>query len=166
MILHLSFSAHHPGHVASVLAELLGATVVDCPSPPFPLGSKYVCCFDEVGTMVEVTPSGTTLRPGHNGAPRAVAAPPTHESNGFHGLFSTHLSTDRIFEIARREDWPCSIVDTGRFKVVAVWVERFQLVELTNPELLADYRALWGPAGRETLNPFLRQTEALLRARS
>lgn len=164
MLLHLSFTARDIDRVASVLAELLGATVVDCPSPPFPAGSRYVCCFDEQGTMVEVLPAGTTYQPGHGGAPRTIAGEPGAAASAVHGLFSTSLTLDRIRSIAEREGWPCSLVDTGRFKVMAVWLEGTQLIELSTPELLPDYVALYGTGGREALDPFLREVESHLRS--
>ncbi|HTE50374.1 MAG TPA: hypothetical protein VK698_05850 [Kofleriaceae bacterium] len=48
--------------------------------------------------------------------------------------------------------------------VVAVWLEGTQLIELTTPELLPDYVALYGPAGREGLDRSLRAVEAHIRA--
>jgi hypothetical protein len=164
MLLHLSFTARDVDRVASVLAELLGATVVTCPSPPFPAGSRYVCCFDEHGTMVEVLPAGTTYQRVHGASPRAVTGEPVEgAASGVHGLFSTPLSLDQISAIAGREGWPCGLVDTGRFKVLAVWLESTQLIELTTPELLPDYVALYGARGRDTLDPFLREVETHLR---
>jgi hypothetical protein len=164
MLLHVSFTARDPGRVSAVLAELLGATVVDCPSPPFPAGSRYVCSFDEHGTMVEVHPVGTLYRRGPGAAPRAVIDPTDEPgANGVHALLSSPLGLEAIQAIADRERWPCGVVDTGLFKVIAVWIEGRQLIELTTLELLPDYRALYGSAGRDRLDHSMREVEEHLR---
>jgi hypothetical protein len=46
---------------------------------------------------------------------------------------------------------------------MAVWLEGNQLIELTTPELLPDYIALYGSSGRDSLDPLLRQVETHLR---
>ncbi|HKE14968.1 MAG TPA: hypothetical protein VKB80_08900 [Kofleriaceae bacterium] len=164
MLFHLSFTARDTDRVAAVVAELLGATVIASPSPPFPTGSRFVCCFDERGTMVEILPAGTTYRPGPGGMPLATAGEPAAPASGVHGLFLTRLPVERVAAIARREGWPCGVVDPGPFKVIAVWLEGAQLLELTTPELLPDYIAFYGAAGRSSLEPTLRALEAEIRA--
>jgi hypothetical protein len=166
MLLHVSLTVVDPAHVARVVAELLDATVVDPPVPPFPSGSKYVCCFDEPGTMLELLPAGTAyaLGPGH--APRATAAAgaPASAACGVHALVASPRSAAEIAAIAAREGWPCGVVDTGLFAVVAVWLEGRQLLELTTPELMPAYRALYGAAGRDVLDGAMRGVEVQLRA--
>jgi hypothetical protein len=164
MLFHLSFTARDTDRVAAVVAELLGATVIASPSPPFPAGSRLVCCFDERGTMVEILPAGTTLRPGPGAMPLAIAGEPPAPCSGVHGLFLTQLSVERALAIAHREDWPCGVVDPGPFKVIAVWLEGSQLLELITPELLPDYVAFYGPTGRQSLEPTLRALEAEIRS--
>jgi hypothetical protein len=133
MLFHLSFTARDTARVADVVAELLGATVVDAPSPPFPERSKLVCCFDDRGTLVEILPSGTAYVPGPDAMPLAVAGEPTQARTAVHGLFATPLTCGQITAIAEREHWPCGLVAAGPFKVIAVWLEGTQLIELTTP---------------------------------
>lgn len=165
MLFHLSFTARDTDRVAAVVAELLGATVVACPSPPFPAGSRFVCCFDDRGTLLEILPAGTTYRPGPGGMPLAAAGDPGASTGGaVHGLFLTRLPLERIQEIARREGWPCGLVEPGPFKVIALWLEGDQLLELITPELLPDYVAFYGAAGRHALDGKLRAIEAHIRS--
>jgi hypothetical protein len=167
MLLHMSFPATDTARVSAVLAELLGgATVVDCPSPPFPPGSRYVCSFDERGSMVEVLPAGTAYRRGPGDMPRAQLDGPRPEAgSGSHALFLTTLARADVERIAAREGWPCALVDTGLFQIIAVWLEGNQLVELTNREMMPAYLSLWGTAGRDALDPALRAVEAAIAAK-
>ena len=167
MLLHLSLTATDTARVAVVLAELLGGmAVVDCPSPPFPAGARYVCSFDERGSMVEVLPAGVAYRRGPGDMPRAQLDGPRPEAgSAAHALFLTTLGRADVERIAAREGWPCAFVDTGLFQVIAVWLEGTQLVELTNREMLPGYLSLWGTRGRAALDPALRAVEVAIRAR-
>ncbi|MBW8910190.1 MAG: hypothetical protein JF620_14460, partial [Mesorhizobium sp.] len=49
MLHHASFNARDPQAVATVLAEMLVATAVRAPSPPFPQGAWFVCLGDDFG---------------------------------------------------------------------------------------------------------------------
>ena len=105
MLLHLSFAARDTKRVSRVVAELLGASVVDCPSPPFPADSKFVCSFDEAGTMVEIVPAGIEYIPGPGNRTNMVdgvfaARTPVH------GSFTTPLTVAEALAIAEREGWP------------------------------------------------------------
>ena len=162
MLLHLSFAARDTHRVARVVAELLGATVVDCPSPPFRSGSKVVCAFDDTGTMVEIVPSGTEYVPGPGNRTDMVEG--THfERTPVHGSFTTPLSATEALAIAEREGWPSGLIDNGPFQVVNVWLEGTQLLELFPADLVGGYLALYGPEGRDVLEPGLRALEASLR---
>ena len=162
MLYHFSFPARDPQHVASVLAELLDATVVDCPSPPFPAGSKFVCCGDERGTMAEIVPAGTTYVPGPDGSIRATTGGPVLDASAVHGMLLAAVPPERIEAVAAREGWPSGVIDTGLFKVISLWVEGNQLIEFTTPELLPDYLATYGAAGLGSLDGKLRAIETEL----
>ena len=56
------------------------------------------------------------------------------------------------------------LVEPGPFKVIALWLEGTQLLELITPELLPDYVAFYGAAGRHELNGKLRAIEAHIRS--
>ena len=162
MLLHLSFAARDTNRVSRVVAELLGATVVDCPSPPFRPGSKFVCAFDDTGTMVEIVPSGTEYVPGPGNRTDMIEGAPI-ERTPVHGSFTTPLTVNEALAIAEREGWPSGLIDNGPFHVVNVWLEGTQLLELFPADLVDDYLALYGPAGRDVLDPGLRALEAALR---
>jgi hypothetical protein len=163
MLLHLSFTARDTDRVSRVVAELLGATVVDCPCPPFRDGSKFVCAFDDTGTMVEIVPSGTEYVPGPGNRTDMVEGAAV-ERTAVHGSFTTPLTVTEALTIAEREGWPSGLIDNGPFQVVNVWLEGTQLLELFPADLVDDYLALYGPQGRHVLDPGLRALEASLRA--
>jgi hypothetical protein len=162
MLLHLSFAARDTERVSRVVAELLGASVVDCPSPPFPAGSKFVCSFDDAGTMVEIVPAGIAYVPGPGNRTDMVDGD-FLERTPVHGSFTTPLTVTEALAIADREGWPSGLIDNGPFHVVNVWLEGTQLIELFPSDLVGDYLALYGPAGRDVLDPGLRALEASLR---
>ncbi len=162
MIFHLSINAHDPAKVAAVLAELLGADDIAAPSPPFPPGARMVCRFDERGSMVEVAPVGHAFVPGPDGEVQ-FAPSETADGSSFHGLFMAAVSEDRVHEIAAAAGWTSALTDAGPFKVINVWLEGRQLIELTTPELVGDYLALYGPENREHLDGQLREVEQYLR---
>ena len=162
MLLHLSFAARDTERVSRVVAELLGATVVDAPSPPFRVGSKFVCAFDEAGTMVEIVPAGIEYVPGPGNRTDMVDGT-FAERTPVHGSFTTPLSVAEALVIAEREGWPCGLIDNGPFQVVNIWLEGTQLLELFPSNLIGGYLGLYGPAGRDVLDPGLRALEASLR---
>ncbi len=161
MLLHFSLAARDPERAASVLAELLGATVIRSPSPPFPRGASYVCLGDDRGTMVEVLPAGHALVPGPGASPRVSAIPPPPASAS-HALLLAAVDRATIEAVAAREGWPCGFVDTGLFQVLALWIDGTQLVELVTKELLPSYVKTFGAAGVKTLDAELRAVEAHL----
>jgi len=161
MIYHLSINALDPAKVAAALAEILGADDIAAPTPPFPPGARMVCRFDERGSMVEITPADVAFAPGADGEVQFVPSPAAPRS-GFHGLFMAAVAQERIFEIAAAAGWRSALTDAGPFKVINVWLEDRQLIELTTPELVGDYLALYGPENREHLDGQLREVERFL----
>ncbi len=62
MIHHVSISARQPQHVAEVLAEIMHG---HCHPFPGQIANSFMAVSgDEHGTMVEVYPEDTTLKPG------------------------------------------------------------------------------------------------------
>lgn len=163
MLYHVSINAHDTDRVAAALAEILGGTVVHSPSPPFDARSRFVCCWDERGTMIEIGPDGVAWAPDADGQSEVVAEA-TPARNYFHGLFLARVPVERIEEVAAREGWRCALVDNGPFRVVNLWVENRQLIELTTADLLPDYLATFGPANREHLDGQLRALEQAIGA--
>jgi hypothetical protein len=164
VLYHLSINARDTDKVASVLAEILGGTVVPSPSPPFDSTSRFVCLWDERGTMIEVGPWGATWQPDAGENSEVVDDGSTPEHNYFHGLFLARVPQEEVIAIAHRAGWRAALVDNGPFMVINVWLENRQLFEFTTPELLPAYLATFGPQNREQLDGQLREFEQMLRA--
>jgi hypothetical protein len=109
-----------------------------------------------------LTASGVAFVPGADGEVRFAPSETVHSSS-FHGLFVAAVSADRVHEIAVAAGWVSALADAGPFKVINVWIEGRQLIELTTPELVGDYLALYGPENREHLDGQLREVEQFLR---
>lgn len=159
MLFHLSFNARDTDAVAAALAEILGGTVVRSPSPPFHDASRFVCCWDDRGTMIELGPWGATWQPDSDEQSEVVDVPNPPAHNYFHGLFLARIDVDGILAIARRHGWRAALVDNGPFQVVNVWVENFQLLEFTTPDLLPSYLDTFGPGNQQHLDDQLRELE-------
>jgi hypothetical protein len=159
---HVSFNARDPERVAGVLAELLGAQALRAPAPPFPKAAWFVCCGDEVGTLVEVMPWGETR---DASSPRGVSFDADmRETSGAHVLMSTPHRADHIFTLAEREDWRVENADAGLFKFIKVWVENTFLVELMTPEMTRAYVAAFGAAASHEIDGKLRALEQTIAA--
>ncbi|MES0044479.1 hypothetical protein [Mesorhizobium sp. M0091] len=121
MLHHASFNARDQQAVASVLAEMLVATAVRAPSPPFPEGAWFVCLGDDFGSLIEILPCGTVL---DQQAPLGIGFDPNMRlRSGSHVLLSTPNSTETIQGIAARMGWHSELIDARLFKVLKVWVE-------------------------------------------
>lgn len=147
MIRHISLPARDPQRVASVLAELMGGRAY-----PFrgPLPGAYMALAgDAHGTMIEVYPEATVMRPGdeERRIPFATAAVPA-EHSGWHVNLSVALERDEIERVGAREGWKTMLYGAAPpgkpavFHVVQFWVENRTLVELITPSMLDDYLRL------------------------
>lgn len=161
MLLHFSFAATDPARTAAALAELLGAVVISCPSPPFPGGAHYVCLGDDRGSMLEVLPRGSQYVPGAGNAARAVPGG-SGDLSACHILLLAAVERAEIEAIAAREGWPCGFVDAGLFQVITLWIDGTQLIELTTPALMPSYSATFGAFGIAELDGKLRAVETQL----
>ena len=101
--------------------------------------------------MVEIVPPASSTSPAPATAPTWSPAPV--DRTPVHGSFTTPLSVAEALAIAEREGWPCGLIDNGPFQVVNVWLEGTQLLELFPSDLVDSYLALYGPAGRDILDP-------------
>ncbi|MFM7425618.1 MAG: hypothetical protein ACKO7W_11605 [Elainella sp.] len=162
MIHHISLSAQEPLRVAQVLAELWNGQLT--PFPPHP-GSYAVFSLDQVGSLIEVYPLGTELRPG--AADQQVnfsqvdlpdrqiplrTASPVSPYSASHAAISVPVSRDRIFEIAARENWRAVHCNRdGAFEVIEFWVENRLLLELLPPDLAPKYLAFMQPQSLQRL---------------
>lgn len=155
MIHHISIAAANPLHVAEVLGEILQGVVA--PFPPNP-GSYMALALDEQGTMIEVYPDGSQLRPGQQDE-QAIFSQDLLLSpfTATHVAISVPTSQAQIEAIAAREGWRAVRCDRdGLFEVIEFWVENHMLVELLTPELAPRYLELMHPANlKQNLEKFL-----------
>lgn len=137
MIHHFSIAARDPGHVAAVLAELIGGQ----PFPFWPFaGSHITIAGDAHGTAIEVYPLGTELLPGSRSEPVHAVTNAQHPNfTATHAALSVAHDEERIKSIAAREDWRAVTCDRGGFKVIEVWIENRVMIELLTPEMAKDY---------------------------
>ena len=144
MIHHISIAANNPFHVAEVLAEIFEGQVIPFPEHP---GSYMALMLDSHGTIIEVLPRGTELRPGTLTEPcqeaqNSNASPYT----ATHAAVSVPTSEAQIRLIAEREGWHVARFDrAGFFDVIELWIENQQMIELLPAELAAKYLAFMHP---------------------
>jgi len=150
MIHHVSIPARDPRHVADVLAELMAGR-----SYPFPGGiadSFMAVSGDEHGTMIEVYPEGTTLRPGDAEDQVTASHDPVPAAYPFHLLLSVPLDRPAIQRIGDREGWRTKFLGRGApgqppvFHVIEFWVENHLMIEVASPDMLEAYTSLIKPA--------------------
>ncbi len=163
MIHHVSISARDPKHVAEVLAE-----VMDGRCYPFPgqiADSFMAVSGDEHGTMVEVYPEDTTLKPGAADDEQVIGlrgqvAPATVP---FHFLLSVRADLQKIERIGAREGWRTRLFGRGApgqppaFHVVEFWVENRLMIELAPQSMIGEYTGLVRP---EKLEAFFERRPA------
>lgn len=145
MIHHVSISARQPQHVADVLAEIMHG---HCRPFPGQIADSFMAVSgDEHGTMVEVYPDDTTLKPGATddeqvAGLRGQAAPPTVP---FHFLLSVPASVEEIERIGAREGWRTRLFGRGPrgqqpfFHVIEFWVENRLMIELAPDSMIGEY---------------------------
>ncbi|GAB2458870.1 hypothetical protein [Jatrophihabitans fulvus] len=151
MLVHWSFNANDPAHVAPILAEILGGEVVRPPVPPYGPESVWVCLFDEIGTLVELAPSNVAWVP--DDVATAVEKVMDEDVSTYtynHTLWKSAVSVERIREICEAEGWHTRFFD-GPFKFQGVWIENRQYVEFAPAELLPLYTSMFGREGRDTM---------------
>ena len=157
MLHHASFNVRRPAAVAKVLAEMLAATAVRAPSPPFPGDSWFVLSGDDAGTFIEILPWGAVLTPharfgiGEDEAMRAYG--------GSHVLLGTPHGEEKIRALAEGEGWLVQLVDARLFKVLKVWIDNATLVEFLTPAMREAYVETFGRRGMASLDGKLRALE-------
>jgi hypothetical protein len=148
MIHHFSIPARDPGHVAAVLAELLGGRANPFPGP-LP-GAWMAMSGDAHGTLVEVYPEGAVIAPGEGEGPGALVdggtlgVPPARVV-GFHALLSVPCERAEVERIGAREGWRTKLLGRGApgqepaFHVIELWIENRLLLELATPSMVGAY---------------------------
>lgn len=138
MLFHVSIEADRPRHVATVLAEIFGGKAL--PFPPVAIGSWMAFAGDDRSTLVEVYPRGTELHevPGNRDAVGIPVKPRHHSAT--HIAIATPLEIEQILAIGRREGWPAKVCNRGgKFRVIELWIENCQLVEVLTAEMQREY---------------------------
>jgi len=150
MIHHFSIAARDPGHVAAVLAELLGGQSLNF--SPFP-GARIVVAGDEHGTAIELYPLGLELAPGEGGAAvRGVANTQPSEFTATHAAISVALDEASVHRIARREGWRAvTCTRTVAFQVIEFWLENRVMLEILPPDMARDYLRAIAPGNLENV---------------
>ena len=157
MIHHASFCVRDPALVAEVLAEMLAATALRAPTPPFPRNSWFVLYGDEAGSFVEILPWQTVLTPDSRFGTAEDAGMRTF--SGAHVLLATPRSEAEIETLARRHDWPTQRVDARLFTVLKLWIDKSVLVEFLTPDARQAYVDTFGGRGLAILDGKLRRLE-------
>ncbi|MBF2001843.1 MAG: hypothetical protein IGS38_14095 [Synechococcales cyanobacterium M58_A2018_015] len=145
MIYHISISAYNPKHVAEVIAQLWQGQVIPFPNHP---GSYIALAFDLYGTMIEVLPKGTELRPGKTEGYVQFAEATAQQSpySATHAAISVPLSEAEIRAIGEREGWQVNRCNrAGFFEIIEFWLENQLMLELLPPEFAARYLAFTEP---------------------
>jgi hypothetical protein len=136
MIFHLSIEADNPRHVAQIFAEIWGG--VATPFPPVADGSWVAQSCDERNSLIEVYPRGTELHPTADGAVAVPNAMRRHTP--MHFAIATRYDEASIHEIGRREGWQVATYSRGgQFRVIELWIEGCQMVEILTPEMQREY---------------------------
>ncbi|MGL4439670.1 MAG: hypothetical protein ACRCUE_10370 [Bosea sp. (in: a-proteobacteria)] len=158
----MSFGVREPKRVAQVLAELMGATTVQAPTPPFPFGAWFVVAGDAQGSLLEILPAASVFDPD---APLAFRQrPPTFEPVSAHVLVNAASDRAAIQAAAAREGWRTQEVETGLFKVLKVWIDGNVLVEFLTTGEAKRYAEAFGAVGLPLLDGRLRDLEAKMAA--
>lgn len=160
MIHHVSFGVRDPNRAAHVLADLMGATAVRAPAPPFPHGAWLVVAGDDRGSFLEILPATSVFDP-H--APLGIRQrPATFEPVTAHVLVSAAVDSEAIQAAAAREGWRTQEVETGLFKIVKLWIDGNVLVEFLAKGEAGRYVEAFGTSGMPSLDRKLRDLEAEL----
>ena len=154
MIHHVSIPARDPGHVAEVLAELMGGKCY-----PFgPLDGAFMAASgDEHGSMIEVYPERATLDipPDDDQVVFGEQAPP--RAWPFHLLLSVPLEPAEIERIGAREGWRTKLFGRGMrgekpfFHVIEFWVENRLMIEVASPAMAREYESFLKTAQMSTM---------------
>lgn len=133
------------------------------PVPPFPNRSWFVLAGDEKGSSIELIPATAVFDPDE---PLGIAFLDSRaERNGTHILIDSVKPADEVLAVARREGWRYQEVETGLFKIIKVWIDGHQLIELFALGEAERYADAFGASGLATLDGKLRALEIAMTAK-
>jgi len=147
MIFHFSIAADDPQRTAAFIAALWGGKAY--PFPPVAKGSWVALAGDDRNSSVEVYPRGTELElVGEESVVRADG----HLRNGpFHAAIATSLSIDEVKTLAEREGIVARVCRRAPFRVIEVWLDGCQMIEVLTPEMQREYLENATPAKLEAM---------------
>jgi hypothetical protein len=146
MIHHVSIPASEPAAVAEALAELMRGRSFPFPGPV--PGAFMAVSGDEHGTMIEVYPDDTVLRPGTGEDEVAMATGAPARGHAFHLLLSVPADQGAVERIGQRMGWRAQLCGRGApgqeplFHVIELWVENRLMIEVVTPEMVPAYTKL------------------------
>ena len=139
MIAHVSLPADDCRHVAEVLAAMLGGGALRFP----PGGPDAWNCWSRANDFqIVVTPRGQVMVEGPT-EQIWLSRPTSAGEHAYESHFAMGVerSAAEIVELARAAGWHARVCSRGGFfELVEVWVENAYLVEVLDPNQLADYR--------------------------
>jgi hypothetical protein len=139
MIAHVSMPADDCQHVADVLGKMLGGGALRFP-PGGP--NAWNCWSRQNDFQIVVTPRGQVMVEGPE-EPIWVSRErsPDERACESHFAMGVERSAAEIVAMAQAAGWHARICNRGgMFDLVEVWVENAYLVEVLDPQQLADYR--------------------------
>lgn len=149
MIFHISIAADDPQRTAHFLAELWGGKAY--PFPPVAKGSWVAAAGDSRNSTVEVYPRGTELHLA-DGESRVLDRSAAPVRNGpFHAAIATDLSIDEVEALAEREGIVARVCQRAPFRVIEVWLDDCQMIEVLTPEMQREYLENATPAKLEAM---------------
>lgn len=157
MIHHVSIPARNPGHVAAVLAELMGGSC----HPFSPLEGAFMAVSgDEHGTMIEVYPEKAGLAiPQDDQQVCFIDNAATPPAWPVHVLLSVPLDEAAVQRIGDREGWRTKTFGRGLpgrkpfFHVIEFWVENRLMIEVAPPAMTAEYTAMFKNPSAAAMDP-------------
>jgi hypothetical protein len=147
MIFHFSIAADDPQRTAAFIAELWGGKA--WPFPPVARGSWVALAGDDRNSSVEVYPRGTELA--LVGEETVVRADGDFRHGPFHAAIATSLSIDEVKALAEREGIVARVCRRAPFRVIEVWLDNCQMIEVLTPEMQREYLENATPAKLEAM---------------
>jgi len=135
---HATLPARDPDHVATVLAEILGARKVAAFHPE---GSFFVTGDEPDGTLLEIWPAGTRAAVGEHHL--TVTEQPLPEAWPHHCYVSCETDAETILGVFEREGWKADQVHNGPpqagFDLIRGWIENHAVIEVVTPDMRTQY---------------------------
>lgn len=142
MIFHAALPAEHPENAARTLARMLGGEAM--PFPPGP--GSWMAWSKDGATELELMPRGMQFVRGESEVDM-VGGQDSPRHSGWHVAIGTEVAADDVLRIAAEAGWPARICHRADFfRVIEVWVDGVQMLEVLDPAMQDEYRRSMTPA--------------------